>query len=280
MTSIRTPAPPAGARTPAIRIPALLVRVGSAVVAALRDALLLVLPRECVGCGAPDVSCCPSCRVALTGAVGPRVLRIDPGVPVHAAADYADVVRSAVIAHKERGDRGLTRPLGEALAAAIADAADASGPGPPGAAAAGPAGEVVLVPVPSSRRAVAERGDDTVELLARSAAGVLRGRGRRARVVRALRPARRRRDQAGLSAPERAANLSGALRARRGRRGRRDPPRNAQVVVVDDVVTTGATAAEAVRALVAGGVAVRAVCVVAATVGDATRRPVMRTERG
>jgi predicted amidophosphoribosyltransferase len=65
-------------------------------------------------------------------------------------------------------------------------------------------------------------------------------------------------DQADLTAADRAANLSGALRARFDLRGSR-------VIVVDDVITTGATLAEAARALRAAGADVRAAAVVAAT---------------
>jgi predicted amidophosphoribosyltransferase len=65
-------------------------------------------------------------------------------------------------------------------------------------------------------------------------------------------------DQAGLTATARAANLSGALHTRLDMRGHR-------VIVVDDVITTGATLAEAVRALRAAGAEVPACAVIAAT---------------
>jgi predicted amidophosphoribosyltransferase len=80
--------------------------------------------------------------------------------------------------------------------------------------------------------------------------------------VAALEHRRRVADQAGLSAADRAANLSGALQARFDLRGLR-------VIVVDDVVTTGATLAEAARALRAAGAEVTAAAVIAAT----ARRP-------
>jgi predicted amidophosphoribosyltransferase len=76
--------------------------------------------------------------------------------------------------------------------------------------------------------------------------------------VRALTHCRRVQDQAGLTATARAANLDGALRAGMDLRGHR-------VIVVDDVLTTGATLTEAARALRAAGADVLACAVIAAT---------------
>lgn len=108
----------------------------------------------------------------------------------------------------------------------------------------------MVVPVPTRAGAARRRGYDPVRMLALAAA---RGHGRaasRARVVPALHHRRRVADQAGLDQRHRRANLAGALTVR---------PRTAQalsgsaVIVVDDVVTTGATLAEASRALRAAG---------------------------
>ena len=71
-------------------------------------------------------------------------------------------------------------------------------------------------------------------------------------------PARRVADQSGLDAAGRSANLAGALRASSDLSG-------VPVVVVDDVVTTGATLVEAARALRDAGALVRGAAVVAAT---------------
>ena len=97
------------------------------------------------------------------------------------------------------------------------------------------------------------RGHDHALRLARAAAAA--GGGRAAAL---LVPARAVADQGGLGAQERAANLAGALRVRR-------PLHGLPVVVVDDVVTTGATLVEAARALREGGAAVRGCAVLAAT---------------
>ena len=216
----------------------------------LADALDLVLPRRCAGCGCSGAAVCPPCRATLTGA--PWRHRPTPcpvGLPeLVAAASYQGPVRALLLAHKEHGRLGLVRPLGAALAGAVQLLlidAPLSGP-------------VLLVPVPSAASAVRQRGHDHARRLAARAAAELRRHGCPARIAAPLRFARAVADQAGLSATGRAANLTGALVSRQARAG-------CSMVIVDDVVTTGATLAEAARALRASGALVHGAAVVAAT---------------
>jgi predicted amidophosphoribosyltransferase len=201
---------------------------------ALADALLdLVLPRHCLGCAEQGSALCPACR--------PDTPLLTPG-GVWAAGEYEDGLRDALLAYKERGRRDLAGVLGTLLA----DAVRAAGP-PPG---------VVLVPVPSSRRAVRDRGGDHVLRLARRTSR-LTG----IPVRRPLRLVRSVADSAGLGTQARAANLHRAMAASR-------PSRlgtAATVLLVDDIVTTGATFAEASRALRMSGWRVVAAAAVAAT---------------
>lgn len=223
----------------------------------------LVLPGGCAGCGAPRARrrLCDGCREVLGRSVARRVSPSPSpeGLPVvYAALAYADEARAALLAHKERGALPLAGPLGTALAGAVRAAA-----APEHAAVATP---LLLVPVPSARRAVAARGHDPVRRMALVAAAVLRRGGRSARVLPMLRRRRAVADQAGLSADERAANLSGALETVPG--GHRLPTaRDASppaVVLVDDLVTTGATLAEAARVVTARTGASPSAAVVAA----------------
>jgi predicted amidophosphoribosyltransferase len=211
----------------------------------LADLLDLVLPRDCAGCSAPGRTLCPRCAGALTGRpVAHRPSPAPSGLPpIVAAAAYDGVVRSLLLAHKERGRLALAGPLGRALAGAAAE----HGRG------------AVLVPVPSSPAAVRARGHDHARRLA-AVAGRLLG----VRTAAVLVQARRVEDQSGLDAAARSAKLAGALRARRRLDG-------LGVVVLDDVATTGATLAEAARALEAAGAEVRGAAVVAATVLRGTR---------
>ena len=205
------------------------------------DLLDLVLPRDCAGCAAPGRTLCACCRCELAD-LRPSVhlpTPVPPGLPpVVAAGAYAGTVRALLLAHKERGRTTLAGPLGALLGATVT----AFGPG------------VVLVPVPSSPAAVRARGHDHARRLA-----VVAGRRARLPVATLLVGARTVTDQSGLDAQGRAANLAGALAARR-------TPSGLPVVIVDDIVTTSATLAEAARALRAAGADVRGAAVIAATV--------------
>ncbi|MFG2278236.1 ComF family protein [Streptomyces asoensis] len=218
-----------------------------------------MLPAECGGCGSPRTVLCPRCRTAL-GAAGPfrvRPVPRPPGLPaVHAAARYADEVRAVLLAHKERGALALARPLGSALAGAVRAGLGEAGVGEgEGEAPRSPAG-VLLVPVPSARAAVRARGHDPARRIALAAAGELRRAGVPARVAAVLRQRRAVADQSGLDARGRLDNLVGALTVVPG--GVR-VLRGGPVVLVDDVVTTGASLAEAARAVRAATAAERAV---------------------
>jgi predicted amidophosphoribosyltransferase len=183
------------------------------------------------------------------------------GLPaVYAAGAYEDELRAVLLAHKERGALRLAEPLGIALAAAVQA----------GIRAAEHSGRrrdepVLLVPVPSARSATAARGHDPARRMALCAARQLRREGIPARVLAVLRQRRSVADQAGLSAAQRVENLSGALRTATGS-GRLLGA--GVTVVVDDVMTTGASLAEAARAVVAAGGSVTAAAVVAASSRD------------
>ncbi|MFC7310484.1 ComF family protein [Streptomyces monticola] len=250
-----------------------------------RDFADLVLPADCGGCGSPRAVLCGSCRAALCGRA-PRLVRPVPepaGLPVvHAAAPYEDEVRAVLLAHKERGALGLAEALGAALAGAVraglpappwepwpsaepgltavagAPGAGVQGAGPSGAGhrsgagLTGPCGlpgPVLLVPVPSARRAVAARGHDPARRIALAASRELRRTGVGARVFPVLRQRRRIADQSGLNSRQRLENVTGALDVAAGA-GRLLAEH--RVVLVDDLMTTGASLAEAARALRAG----------------------------
>jgi predicted amidophosphoribosyltransferase len=246
---------------------------------ALAAVLALVLPVVCVGCGAPDRALCRACRSTLDRLPGRT--RLVAGVRLDAAHEYDGLVRTLVLEWKLRGRvdvvRGLTRRTADLVRTALAEA-------PPG---------TVVLRVPPSRRGHRRRGFDPVVTVLRRA-GV-----RRARALRRVRapgggdglsaalvgdpgPAGVRPAGVGSAGVGPAgAGPAGAGRVGAGHAGRGQKERSAiervaatvgtlvadgvadrDVVLVDDVVTTGVTMAEAVRAVrAAGGRVVRCVAV-------------------
>ena len=236
---------------------------------ALADALTdLLLGGRCVGCARPGRVLCRACAADLPQHPFPAwPSPAPPGlVTPWAVAAYDGVVRAMLLAHKEHRIVALRRPLGALLARA--------------AAATGGREPVLLVPVPSRRASVRQRGYDPTHALTARAAVLLRAAGRDVEVARLLDPRPGVVDQAGLGAEEWAANLAGSMCCRTAvlRRLAARHPR-ASLVVCDDVLTTGATAREAQRALEAVGLHVAGVATVAATRRRFPPAPVARRDR-
>jgi predicted amidophosphoribosyltransferase len=199
----------------------------------------LVLPLECGGCGAPATAWCAPCAQDLTVKPDePHLVtpRVDPGVPVFSLGRYAGVRRHAIVALKEHGRTDLSAPLGHAL-----------GDGLRRLSAWGILDRpVTVVPAPTRRHAARKRGGDPVTRIARRA---------HLDVVQALRTKAFTRDSVGLSGADRERNIRNSVKLVR--------PVTGDVVLVDDIVTTGATAAESVRVLQTAGAGVLAVVTLA-----------------
>ncbi|WP_310964395.1 ComF family protein [Nocardioides terrisoli] len=220
----------------------------------------------CVGCGEPGRLLCRSCDRALPDAcLAVRPTPCPPGLaPSFAADEYADPLRALVLAHKEHQGFALARPLGRVLAGVVMRL---------------PLQEVplVMVPVPSRPAVVRARGHDPLLRIVRTAAARCRRGGIEARTLGLLRQRRRVADQAGLGLAGRADNLRESMavdpRARAVLARTEQPVR---VVVCDDVLTTGATAREAQRALADAGISVFAIACVCATRRRAVVEPLPR----
>jgi predicted amidophosphoribosyltransferase len=219
------------------------------------ELLDLVLPQSCAGCGAAAGLLCAGCAGRLTGPARPAWPSPAPaGLPrPWAVASYDGPVRALIVAHKESGRVGLAGPLGAGLARSVLAAVGSPVRRPPPA-------PVLLVPMPSARAATRRRGHDPTRRITVAAVAWLRRCGVPAGRLSVLTQARRVADQSGLTATERAENLRGALVV-----ARPAAVRGERVVVVDDVITTGATLAEAARALRTAGADVVAGAVIAAT---------------
>ena len=188
---------------------------------AVDDLLAALLPGRCPGCGRRAEPVCPSCAAAMRGALFAPPL---PGISWSTAVfAYEGVARELIVRVKYRNERVAVRWLGAQLASRCAAAPFAID-------------AVTWVPASANRRAA--RGVDHGALLARVvAAGI--DRAAESLLARDDGP-----PQTGRPAAERRAGPN--LRASRSVAGR-------TVLVVDDVVTTGATLVTAARVLRAVG---------------------------
>jgi len=216
--------------------------------AAANRALDLALPASCAGCGQEGDALCRECRTALDI----RVLA-EPGVPIGLPADlpapllqlewcapFTGVARRALHSLKYDGERRLAPLMGAAVARRWARA--------------GAAGDA-FVPVPASPDRLRERGYDQAALIATAAARQLS-----LPVLEALERTRATTAQFDLDRAARATNLVDAFRVRD--LAIADAVRGRWLVLVDDVVTTGATLGACATALLdAGALAVSAIAV-------------------
>ncbi len=221
----------------------------------------LAFPARCPGCGREGPPICAACLPALDA-------RLDQpaGIPIGLPSDlppailqlewcapFGGLVRRALHQLKYAGETRLAGPLGGAIARRWARAG---------------AGGDILVPVPVHADRARHRGYDQAELIARAAAAELG-----LPCVPILERARATIAQFDLDRAARATNVRGAFRLKeRAHAARAGPDRSPErsaaalagrwIVLVDDVVTTGATlSACAAPLLAAGALGVSAVTV-------------------
>jgi predicted amidophosphoribosyltransferase len=208
----------------------------------------LILPLECGGCGAPSTRWCETCSAAITVARDEPHLatpRLDPGVPVFSLGRYAGSRRQAIVALKENGRTDLIAPLAHALATGIHHLQSWGMLDLP----------LTIVPAPTRRQAARRRGGDPVTRMATAAVAAHPG----ITVVSALRMKALVRDSVGLSTTARERNIAGRVLLTKN-----NISTATEVLVVDDIVTTGSTARESVRVLQTAGVRVTGVLTLAA----------------
>ncbi|UQV58710.1 ComF family protein [Corynebacterium pseudodiphtheriticum] len=199
----------------------------------------LVLPRRCAGCGKVGERLCRQCRKLL--AQPPRRIapKADVLAPVYACGAYGGPHREVILEMKERNNRAI-RPYIAAVLRAAVETLQVRGEF---------SHRLTLVPAPTRARSARLRGGDPITQLC-TASGFP--------TWQAVRLASAMPDQSGLNRDDRLHNVRGNVQLVRS------VPRGAEVVVVDDVITTGATLAATVDTLTYAGADVAGCVVLAA----------------
>ena len=188
--------------------------------------LNFVLPSRCASCDKPGSDLCDQCVAEIL--VELHEFQIQ-GIPGFAVTKYRPLISKILVAFKEKGQFALAKTLAALFSNVISQLPKFESP-------------VHLVPAPSSSENFARRGFQPALLLANEIAKKHVG----FRVLNSLVFSRKVQDQVGLSGPERLANLDSSMKLNQSVAGR-------VCYLVDDVVTTGATATQGSRVLMVGG---------------------------
>lgn len=192
----------------------------------------IIFPVRCLGCGALGLEICSQCRKFWQPRIYRSRSRRKPQFPIYSSIPYSPIAGKVLLAAKEHGLQRADELMVSALSHSLSLCLQEQGIG-------------FLVPIPSRKSVARLRGRQFISELTREI-----GSGARVPTREILTHTRIVKDQSKLDAMERGENLEGALTSLRYLSGK--------AIIVDDLVTTGATLHEAARALRATGIEVSA----------------------
>jgi ComF family protein len=193
------------------------------------ELLNIILPTRCIWCRELGSAICNQCSFKINQPVR-TVHRI--GINGYAINEYSDDIATLISEFKETPQSSLASFISTAMIPALKNF---------------DLDNVVLVPMPSKKKSFAKRGFNPAQLLARQVSKKLFSQfGIRVRVYNCLQITRDVNDQAALSGSARRINLNGSMSSL-------NIPIGYSAILIDDVITSGATLREAKRSLLAAG---------------------------
>jgi len=199
----------------------------------------LIFPSRCIGCSQLGISICSICRKSWHPHIYHRDLLISSqAYPVISAVKYSPIASKVLLSAKESGQSAADQLLISAISHALNFFAKKYGAGD-------------LVGIPSRKSATRKRGRNFMVEITKSVA-----KAESIKALDILQHTRSVRDQSQLDSEQRSRNIAGALTASKNSSNLDSPGNTGPLIIVDDLITTGATLAEAIRALRTAGYAV------------------------
>jgi predicted amidophosphoribosyltransferase len=198
----------------------------------MKSLVELIFPSRCIGCSQLGISICSICRKNWHPHIYHRTLNVlGNSYPVTSAIEYSPIASRVLLRAKESNQSAADQLLISAIAHSLRHFTKKYGRGN-------------LVAIPSRRSASRKRGRDFMQEITKSVATI-----EQVNTLEILQHQRAVKDQSRLNSHQRASNIAGAFSTSINLSKSAIPGNMGPLIIVDDLVTTGATLAEAIRAL-------------------------------
>jgi predicted amidophosphoribosyltransferase len=196
----------------------------------------LIFPSRCIGCSQLGISICSTCRKSWHSHIYHRTIKVlDTSYPVISAIEYSPIASRVLLRAKEANQEAADQLLVNAVSHSLRYFLKNFGFGD-------------LVAIPSRRSATRKRGRDFMQEITGSVA-----KNESIKSLQILQHQRAVRDQSQLNSQQRRRNVEGAFSTSFNLAEAPGSGNIGPLIIVDDLVTTGATLAEAIRALRTAG---------------------------
>jgi predicted amidophosphoribosyltransferase len=202
----------------------------------MKNLVELIFPSRCIACSQLGISICSSCRKNWHPHIYHRELKVlGNRYPVISAIEYSPIASRVLLRSKEANQGAADQLLISAIAHSLRYFTKKYGTGD-------------LVAIPSRRSATRKRGRDFMQEITKSVATL-----EKLNTLEILQHQRAVQDQSRLNSHQRTSNIAGALSTSIDFPSSVGQGNIGPLIIVDDLVTTGATLVEAIRALRTAG---------------------------